>query len=62
MVRVRRHQGQTFVVEKVKAHSNNQPNEAADALAKAGRFLPDAEDEDWESLTHTQEQILHGGG
>ena len=57
MVRVRKLQGQKFRMEKVKAHSGNQQNEAADALAKAGRFLPEIPDRDWESLTREQDRI-----
>lgn len=44
MVQVRKLQGQMFHMEKVKAHSSDQQNEAADALAKAGCFLPERPD------------------
>jgi len=57
MIRARKLQGQKFHMKKVKAHSGNQQNEAADALAKAGRFLPEIPDKDWESLIREQDRI-----
>jgi len=58
MVKVREREGQGFHMEAVSAHDGDQGNDAADALAKAGRFLLEVPERDWNRLIREQYQIL----